>query len=77
MINVMYNEKDKDDFRQWMVNKGKAKRELTDVFINNNGEISTEKKMCWVMNTSPEDWEDFCKDTGREYKGKIDLLAIY
>ena len=70
----MYNEKDADDFLQWMIEKGKAKRELTDIFINDNGEIKIEKKMAWVVKNTAEDWEDFCNDTGREYEF-VKLLA--
>ena len=64
----MYNEKDANDFTQWMIEQGKTKRELADVFINDNGEIKIEKKMAWVIESTAEDWEDFCNDTGREYE---------
>ena len=64
----MYNEKDIDDFMKWMIEKGKAKRELTDVFTNDNGEIKIEKKMAWVIEITAEDWKDFYNDTRREYE---------
>ena len=71
-----YNERDVSEFRQWMVNKGKSKRELADVFINDNGEMKIEEKMVLVVETTPNDWKEFCEDTGREYE-EVDLLAIY
>ena len=73
----MYNEKDADDFLQWMKDKGKAKEGLTDVYIRNeNDEVTIEKRMAWVVKSTPEDWKEFCNDTGREYEQKM-LLAIY
>lgn len=63
-----------NDFRQWMIDKGKAKRELTNIMVNDNGSIKTEQKMAWVIKSSPENWREFCKDTKREYTGEIKLL---
>ncbi len=73
----MFTEKDKNDFLQWQKYTGRAKYELNDIFVNNIGEIKIEKMMSWTIKTSPEDWKEFCKDTNREYEGKINLLAIY
>lgn len=73
----MFTDKDSEDFKQWLKDTGRLRYELTDVFINNDGEIKTEKKMAWVMKTSPEDLKEFCKVTDREYEGEINLLAIY
>lgn len=70
-------EKDKNDYLQWLKDTRKAKYGLTDVFVNINGEIKVEKRMAWTMNTSPEDWKEFCNTTGRGYMGEINLLAIY
>jgi hypothetical protein len=51
----------KEEYFQWLKNTGRMKYELTDVFINNNGVINTEKKMAWVAHTTPDDWEEFCE----------------
>ena len=71
----MYNQKDLNEYIKWQKDNGKAKYQLTTVVINDNGEIKTEKIMAWVMNTSPDDWKEFCKDTGKEYEGEVKLLA--
>jgi hypothetical protein len=73
----MCTEKDKEEFIQWLKDNGKMNYELTDVYVNNDGEIKLEKKMAWVAKTCSEDWRKFCKITGREYNGEINLLAIY
>jgi len=72
----MYNEKDLDDYIEWQKNSGKLRYELTDVIINNNNEIKTEKKIAWVIDTSREDWKEFCKVTNRDYIGEICLLVL-
>ena len=76
MINIMNNEEIRKEYLQWLKDKDKTKQELVDVFVDVNGEIKTEKKMICIMKNSPEDWREFCEDTGREYKGEIKLLAI-
>ena len=73
----MITEKDSEDYKQWLKDTGRLKYELTDVFVNNDGEITTEKRMAWTMKTSPEDWKEFCETTNREYEGEVNLLAIY
>ena len=70
-------EKVQNEYFQWLKDTGKAKYELTDVFVNNNGETKKEKKMAWIVNNSPEYWREFCEVTGREYEGEVSLLAIY
>lgn len=67
----------REEFLQWQKDTGRSEYILTDIFVNDNNEMKTEKKMAWVVKTSPEDWIEFCKDTGRECKGTINLLAIY
>ena len=73
----MYLQKDKDDFIQWCKNTGKAEYKLTDIYVNNNGELELEKKMAWVFDIVPEDWKRFCKNTNREYIGEVNLLAMF
>ena len=65
-----------DEFTQWQKDTGRIKYEPTDIYVNENGKIKVEKKMAWVMDTSPKDWREFCKETGRDYEG-VRLLAIY
>lgn len=65
-----------EKFRQWMIAKGKAKHELTDIFINDNGNITKEKKMAWVMNITADDYKEFCDENGVDYE-EVKLLAIY
>lgn len=64
------------NFRQWMIGKGKAKQELTDVFINNNGNIHTEKRMAWIIDVTPNDYKEFCDESNIDYEEMI-LLAMY
>jgi hypothetical protein len=70
-------EQEKEGYIQWLKDTGRMKYELTDIFINDNGEIKTEKKMAWVMKNTPGDWKKFCEETGKEYEGSVNLLAIY
>jgi len=70
-------EKDKDDFMDWCRNSGKMVEELRDILINDDGTIKTEKRMVCVLTTHPDDWEKFCRDTGRKYDGRIKLWAFY
>lgn len=67
----MYNEKDLNEFIQWKKDTELVKHELIDIFVNDNGQIKTEKKMAQIVKTTPEDWKEFCKVTGREYDGKM------
>jgi len=69
------NNKLMEEYLQWQKDTGRFKQELTDVIVNDNGVIKTEKKMAWVAKTSPEDWREFCKDRGMEYE-EYKLLAI-
>jgi len=73
----MNNDKLMDEYLQWSKDTGRFKHELTDVIVNDNGVIKTEKKMACVVNTSPDDWREFCMDRDMEYEGKMKLLAIY
>ena len=72
----MNNDKLMEEYLQWRKDTGRFKHELTDVIINNNGEIKTEKKMACVIKTSPDDWREFCRYRGIEYE-EYKLLAIY
>lgn len=67
----------KNEYLQWLRSKGKSEQGLTNVFVNNNGNVTTEKRMAEIVHNTPEDWKEFCKETGREYEGEICLLAIY
>lgn len=67
----------KDEYIQWLKDNGKLKQEPRDIYVNINGEMKIETRMAWTMNTSPQDWQDFCESTGREYEGEMKLLAIY
>jgi hypothetical protein len=60
-------QKDREDYFQWLKDTGKMKYELTDVFINKDGVLHNEKRMAWCGKTSPEDYREFCKETGREF----------
>ena len=70
------NNKLMEEYLQWQKDTGRFKQELTDVIVNDNGVIKTEKKMACVMKTTGNDWKEFCEDTGREYE-EYKLLAIY
>ena len=71
-----FTEEDQEEFIQWMKDAGRAKYELTDIHLNEDGEIKTIKKMAWVIKTTPEDWKEFCEVTGRRYEGEMKLLAF-
>jgi len=73
----MNNEKLMEEYLQWRKDTGRFKQELTDVIVNDNGVIKTEKKMAWVVKTTTDDWREFCKDRGIEYEGEMKLLAMY
>jgi len=73
----MNNDKLMEEYLQWSKDTEKFKHELTDIIIDDNGKIKTEKKMTSVVKTSPEDWREFCKDRGLEYEGEMKLLAMY
>lgn len=75
--NLAITDQIKDEYIQWLKDTGRSKYELTDVFINDNGNVKIEKRMAWVAKTSPEDWKEFCKATSREYIGEMKLLSIY
>jgi len=70
------NEKLMDEYLQWSKDTGRFKHELTDVIVNDNGVIKTEKKMAGVIKTSPDDWREFCRDRGIEYEGEMKLLIM-
>ncbi len=70
-------QKDMDEFLQWQKDSGKAKYGLTDIYVNDNGKMSIEKRMAWIIKISPEDWKEFCNATNRECTGKIEFLAMY
>jgi hypothetical protein len=55
-----------EEYIQWLKDTDRMKYEMTDVFTNDNGQVKVEKKMAWVARTTPNDWEEFCKDTGNK-----------
>lgn len=63
------------NFRQWMIGKGKAKHELTDIFVNDNGNVHTEKKPAWIIDVTPNDYKEFCYENGIDYEEMM-LLAM-
>lgn len=63
-----FNEIEQEDYFQWAKETGRCKYQLTDVMVNRNGEFKLEKVMCWVLHTSPDDYKEFCKETGREFE---------
>jgi len=70
-------DKDQEEFIQWLKDTIIPECKLIDVFVNNNGEIKIEKKIALSFHTTPNDWKEFCDVTGRDYRGEINLLAIY
>ena len=72
----MNNDKLMEEYLQWRKDTGRFKHELTDVIVNDNGVIKTEKKMACIMKTSPDDWREFCRDRGIEYEGEMKLLIM-
>jgi hypothetical protein len=76
-VNIINSEEIMNEYLQWLKDTGKAKYELTNIYVNNNGEFKTIKKMAWVVKNTPEDWKEFCKETNKEYEGEIKLLACY
>ena len=77
MNNYNITEQDQNEFIQWLKDTRKPEYKLRDVFVNNNGEIKIEKKMALSINITPNDWKESCDVTGRDYRGEINLLAIY
>lgn len=71
----IFTDKDQSEYFQWLKDTGKGKYELTDIFINDNGEIKTEKRMACIIKTTPEDWKQFCKITGRDYNDGWQMLV--
>ena len=61
----MITEQDRAEFLQWAKNTGRAEYKLTDIAKSKDGKYVFEKQMAWVINTTPDDWKEFCKDTGR------------
>lgn len=66
-----------EEFLQWQKDNGNAKYGFTDIYVNDNGKIKKQKTLAWTVNTTPEDWKQFCEETGREYEGEMKLFAIY
>lgn len=73
----MLDDKIVNEFLQWQKDTGRMNCELTDVIVNDGGNIKIEKKMAWVCHITPNDWKEFCHATNREYEGIIQVLAIY
>ena len=48
----MLNNKDVEDYKQWMISKGKARNELTNVYVIDNDEVKIEKKMACVVDVT-------------------------
>ena len=38
-----------DEFLQWKKDNGKFEYKLTDIYVNDNGEIKTEKKIAMII----------------------------
>lgn len=57
-----------DEYWQWQKDTGKAQYKLIDVVVYDNGEITIVEKMAWIVNTSPNDWKEFCQATGKEFR---------
>lgn len=64
----MLNNKDVEDYKQWMISKGKARNELTNVYVIDNDEVKIEKKMACVVDVTEKNWKEFCNDTEREFE---------
>lgn len=58
----------RNKYFQWAKDNGNARYELTDVFINDNGEFKKEKKMAWVLETNSVNWRKFCEETDSEWE---------
>jgi hypothetical protein len=67
-VSISIGLKINNEFLQWLKDKGRMKSELTDVFVNDNGTIKSEKRMAQIYNVSPDDWKEFCEVTNREYE---------
>lgn len=70
-------EQDQNEYIQWLKNTGRSVYKLTDVYVMENEKVSIEKKMAWVSKVTPNDWYEFCKETGKNYEGEVNLLAMY
>ncbi len=64
-----------EEYFKWKKDTGKCEYKLTDVISIKDGKVNTESRMAHVMQTSPSDWEEFCKYSGREYIGEMCLIA--
>lgn len=71
-----FEEYEGEEYLEWAKANGKCNYELADVYIKDNGELKIEQKMCWVMKTSPDDYKQFCKETGREFE-EVKVLVYY
>jgi len=63
------------DYINWLEMNGKATTGMNDVYMNNNGKIKVEKKMTTRIETSADDWFNFCKEKGYN-DGAHKLIAI-
>jgi len=66
-----------DEFLQWKKDNGKFEYKLTDIYVNDNGEIKTEKKIAMIIKRTPNDWKEFCRVTGKKCISEATLLVIY
>ena len=71
-----YNKLDMIEYRQWLQDTGRSTYGLTDIYVNDNGNIKIEKRMAWSCHVTPNDWKEFCNATNRIYDGDITLMAI-
>jgi len=61
----METNKNIKDYIEWLKDKGKAIYELSDIYINKEGILRKEKKMVWRIESTTEDYDEFCKETSK------------
>jgi len=49
------------EYIQWLKDNGKAEYKLDNVYYKDNKTIKCKKEMIWKFNSTPEDFEEFCK----------------
>ena len=51
-----------DEFYKWKKERGEATEGMTTIFVNNNGNLTSEERWCTCIASTPNDVEIFCKE---------------
>lgn len=64
-----------NEFINWLKLHGKFENRMVDVIVNDNGIIGIKSQKATVMQTTPDDWFAFCKETNRNYESLMILFS--